>query len=935
MQSLPVCGVFVGRAAELAALHSARTDPDVHTVLISGEAGLGKSRLVREFTTRAGAETVVLTGRCPEFGSDGMPFAVFVSVLRALVRTFGAAQLAELLPVDRPALAHWLPELAIGAGDEPGETDRIRLFGEILTLLERSAVARPLIVVLEDLHWADDSSRDLLAFLVANLAQPGVLLVGTYRPGPDEPLRRLVTELRRNPGVRLVRPQSLTRHEVGRQLAALLGTEPSPELVARIFQRSTGNPLFVEALSHAPEDTPADLAELLLGYQSDLPAEARAVLRISAVAGSVVSHALLEYAAGLAEDALHRALRTLIDQQLFRAVESGYEFRHILIRDAIYQDMLPIERKRLHAKLSQAPDTDLAARAHHAYAAADLPRAFETSWGAAMNADAVGAPREQQRHLERMLELWDRVPDADIRVGVDRLSVLERLADACLHGGGIERGIAAADQALDSVDAAGAPERAARLYHVRAILKNQSGIGGSADLTRALALLPARPPTMLRGEILAELAIAHLFTGDSPRAHRHARAAVEIAEQLDAPALTARAFAYLGLATAEHDSGTAIASFERAHTAATAASPQSVVTVALWEAAIRVAAGDHLAAIEAVQHGLRAAHESFRFAEAAPILLVKWAQALTALGRWAEATQLIEEAMTDQVPPLSRAALLLCQATIALAQGDSAAARHTADTARDLLGDGSWAAPYRIQLQHLRYAIARADGRTRDATQVLTEIRTADNPAAHPRELWALLALAARNGDLTADLGTLATALPVTSPVDRAHQSVVTAVGDGSPAAWHTAVTAWQALQQPVELAECLLGATEAALAAGDRTAAQQAVRAAATSAAQLPPTPLAERIQHLATRARLSLTPGTPPTPQPPATFGLTARELEVLRLVATGLSNRQIAAELFISSNTAGVHVSRILTKLGVSTRTEATTLAHTHHLLAKPTN
>ncbi|WP_159080366.1 helix-turn-helix transcriptional regulator [Nocardia suismassiliense] len=967
MVSLPVCGAFVGRAAEVSALLAAAEDPAVHTVLIAGEGGLGKSRLVAEFTSRLSADTVVFTGRCPEFG-NGVPYAPFVSVLRTLVRQLGVDRLATLLPVTRPALARWLPELAAHTGSADGEADRIQLFGEILTVLEQLAVARPVVVVLEDLHWADDSSRELLAFLVANSAQRDLLLVGTYRPADSAETRRLIAGLRRDPGVRLVVPEPLTRHEVGRQLAALLGHEPEPGTIARIYARSKGIPLFVEALSTSPEDTPADLSELLLGYQAGLPPETQALLRLAAVAGSPVRHTLLESATEFDQDALHRALRQLIDQQILTADDTGYEFRHVLIRDAVYDHLLPAERKRLHARLSQAltsdPETSsTAALAYHAHAAGELPLALDASWSAA--GESAGAHTERLHHLDRVLELWDRVPGAAGRIAVDRLQVLEQVVETCYRGDIVERGIAAADEALLLVDTDSAPERAARLFYCRATLKNHSSKGCDDDLLRALALLPVHPPILLRGEVLAELVIAQVFSGDTAEAERNALAATEVAEQLGAMHLTARAYAYLGLATAQSTSATArsdgtaaepgsatgrtvsngqpgsdtaqrdntlaqqdsaIACFEKAHAAATAAAdPQTLIAVVLWESAVLVAAGDYAAAIAAIQQGLRAAHETFRFAEASPILLVKWAQALTALGRWPEALTLIDESLTDQLPPLSKAALLLSHARIVLAQGDSTAADTSANTAAGLLSDGPWARQYQIQLRTVQCANALAIGQPQRAADIAVETLSADDLAAHHHEAWPLLALAARIDELPLDLDSIADSLPVITAVDAAHRADRTA-------AWPEAVSAWRALNQPYELARSLLGAAETELAEGNRPTAKEALREAATIATDLGATPLLATVREIADRAGLTLTDqSTEPSTASPSTFGLTPRELDVLRLVTKGLSNRQIAAELFISGNTAGVHVSRILTKLGVATRTEAAAAAHTHQLVA----
>ncbi len=928
-----MCGAFVGRAAEVAALQDAYRDPAVRTVLVAGEAGIGKSRLVAEFTTRVEARTVVLRGRCPEFGATGVPFAPFVAVMRALLRDRGVDGLTALLPVAQPALARWLPELAArsGAGTD---TDRIRLFGEILTVLEQLASTRPVVVVLEDLHWADDASLELLAFLVANLAQRDLLLVGTYRPADCEPLRKLVAGWRRDPGVRLLAPAPLTKHEVGRQLAALLSREPEPGTIARVFERSKGIPLFVEALGPAPEDTPADLSELLLGYLSDLPDHTGSVLRLAAVAGSPIRHTLLEGATDLDAHALTAALRHLVDQQLLVATDTGYEFRHILLRDAVYDHLLPAQRKQLHAKLCQVLASDRAQfpsgeLAYHAYEAGDLPLALESAWHAAADAESAGAHADQVRHLDRVLELWDRTPEAASRVGAARLGVLEAVVAACHRGGVIERGVAAADEALAAIDAAIEPERAARLHHYRAGLRNQSSSGGEDDLLAALALLPADQPTVLRGEVLAELAAARAFSGDAAAAESDARAAADVAEQLGDQALAARAYAYLGLAAADRPE-VALAHFERAHAAAR--DPGTLLTVVLWESALLVASGANEAAIATIQQGLRAAHETYRFVETGPILLVKWAQALTALGRWDEALDLIDESLTERLPPLSTAALLLCHARIMLARGDADAAETSTKSAQPLLGDRRWARQYQIQLHTVQSELAHAAGNPQRAAEIGAATLTADDLATYHHEAWALAATVARTRCATMVLDAVTERLPVITAVDAAYRGTCRAVRSGRPADWTAAVSSWRALRQPYELARSLLESGEAELATGDRAAARTALRTVLELAGELQAPPLREQAEQLADRAGIVLDgpADRPPVAQRPSTAGLTPRELDVLRLVATGASNRRIAAELFISANTAGVHVSRILAKLGAATRTEAAAIARERGLL-----
>lgn len=939
MVGIPVSGALVGRAGDIAALEDAFADERIHTVLIGGEAGIGKSRLVGEFTSRLGPGVLVLAGRCPEFGADGIPFAPFAAAIRGAQRQRGADELATMLSAN-PALAAWLPELATRSGPAAPGCDRTRLSGEILTVLEQLALTQPTVLVLEDMHWADDSSQDLLAFLVANLGHSQVLLAVTYRPAEPGTLPELIAELSRHPGVWLVSPRPLTRYEVGRQLAALLGREPGPGLITRVFELSGGNPLFVEALSQAPEHIPAGLTGLLLSFQARLSADARTVLRAAAVTGSPVPHELLAEAAGLPQAPLHAALRELVGRQLLLATGTGYEFRHVLIRQATYDDLLPAERAALHARLvtvlrtqpgllpTEARPAELA---RHAAAVGDLPEALTASWQAA---SIAGAYPQRLRQLERVLALWDRVPQAPDLLGTAKLAVLEQIVDACARCGAAERGIQAAGAALGLIDSGADPRRAAHLYHQRARLLGSTGAGPGEDLRRALHLLPDGPPALERGEVLAELALTEVFSGDTAGSAASAGAAAAIAEQLAAPALAARAHAYLGLAAAGRPDAAA-EHLARAHASAAAAGePQTLLDVITWESSVLLAAGDYHGAIEVIQQGLRVAHEAFRFPESAPVLLVKWVQAVTALGRWPQALSMIEEAQEGQVPPLARAALLLCQARITLAQGDPAAADAAAAEAGRLLGGGRWALPYRLQLAEVRCLLALERGEPGEAARILQTVSANGSAAlaAHPHEAWPLAVLAARVPAAPAALVTLAGTLPVAGSVDAAHQAVFRARTAATAARWEEAATAWHVLGQPCEEARSRLAAAKAHAAEGNRAAANTSLRAAAQIAAGLGATPLTRAAQRLARKARLGAgpIPGAAPGP-PPGRFGLTQRELQVLRLAAKGMTNRQLAAELFISTNTAGVHISRILTKLGVATRTEAAAFAHEHNLLS----
>ncbi|MGW4532473.1 helix-turn-helix transcriptional regulator [Nocardia sp. NPDC004340] len=1019
MVSVPGSSVLVGRAAEVSAVVEAVGDAGTQTVLIAGEAGIGKSRLVAEFTERLGGDALVLLGRCPELGAAGVAYAPFLTVLRGLVKRLGGEAVATLLP-PHPALANWLPQLAVHTGGAAPEADRIRLFGEILTLLEQLAMARPVVLVLEDLHWADDASRELLTFLAANLADANALLVGTYRPGEAGPLRGLVAELRRNPGVRVLELHPLTRHEVGRQLAALLGREPGSELITKVFDRSGGNPLFVEALGQCPDELPADLADLLLGFQTGLSAQALAVVAPAAVLGSPIHHDLLAATVDLPPDELPGALHELVDRHLLLTTDTGYEFRHGLIRQAIYDHLLPIERTRLHTRAAAAlhargdaldPESH-ADLARHARAAGDLDRALRAYWSAIAGVPATHP--ERLRLLEQILALWDRVPAPTEILPTTKLSVLEQIVDVAVACGATERGIAAADAALallapaaaaapatlpvwsqddpvgelsaaldrvtvsggnGEIDYAGAdPERSARMYRRRAYLRATTGAGPGADLERALALMSDAPDSVERAEALVQSAAARVFQGDAAGSAAHAREALAIARRIGADALVARAHAHLGLAGAaaaggsleaestedwadfgsgEHtrsggaDSETewALEHFAQAHRAAAlAGDARIVVDVATWESAVLVGAGRYEAAIAAVRQGLRAAHESFRFAESAPILFVKWGQALAALGRWDEARAVVDETQLEQLPPLSRAALLVCFGRISLATGDFGAAREGAVTAARLLGDSRWAAQYRFELAALNSTLALVgDDEGTAATELIRVLEGGDGVGtlfAHPHEAWPLVVLGARITGAPPELLALGDTLPTASPVDAAQRAAFTAHLAGTAARWSEAVAAWRGVGRPYDVAIALLGLAEAAAAECNRVEAVSALRESLDIAAALGAVPLAAAATAVAERARLPLDGSTERAPKAKSgtmsgRYGLTARELDVLHLVAKGLSNRALAAELFISANTAGVHVSRILTKLGVASRTEAAAFAHEHGLLTAGEN
>jgi DNA-binding CsgD family transcriptional regulator len=907
-----VSPVFVGRGEELSAL-AAALDTAVGqgpaVALVAGDAGIGKSRLLAEFARSLGPGVRVVEGACAELGSDGLPYAPFVTVLRRLIRVEG------VLPGPYRQLARWFPELG-EAGDAEG--GKHRLYEEVLTLVERVAADQPLVVSIEDLHWADAATRELLGFLARNLTQAGVLFVITYRP-QETGDRPLLSELARRPRTTTLRLDRLDRQGVGRQLAAILGAEPDAAAVRRVHERSDGNPLFVEALARAGERTPDSLRDLLLHGPRSLPGPARELLRIASAAGGRVGHRLLAEVAGQDGAGLDALLRDLVDRGLLVTAGDGYDFRHALIRHVVYEDLLPGERARLHARYAEAlrdsgAHAELAA---HAYAAGDRGLALSAGYLAAGQARSSYAYEEQVRMLAQILELWD----PETRLGADRIEVLTGAAEACMLSGDYARGVDYATAGLAAVDEQREPERAAQLLEHRGRLRHRLNATGVSDWERALELLPAAD-SIQRGRLLGVLAMG--LMPELNRAREPFEKALAIGRRTGDATVTVRGL--LGVASMTRDLGM----LAQARTLAERLdSHDLLMTVPMYEATLHTKAGDQQRAIDAARDGIRHARR-YGLGRSRGAELARFAgHSLILAGRWDEAAAVLEESLQEDPPPLSRQALRALAGYLALLRGDLAAAADAAAAVEHTDNGGLFP---RHQLLCL-LAVAQGDPERADllldralADPSLTRIYSGD---ARPVLVAGALAQRARltHGDgkdlreqvarRQAELSAADAALGVDGPLDRAWQIMLRALieDDG----WDHAAGAWRELRQPYELALSLFHGARAALAAGDRPGSAARLREAARLAEDLGAAPLTREIALL----------GRPR----PAQDGLTERERDVLRLIAEGLSNRQIATRLHISPSTAGVHVSHILGKLGATTRTEAATIAHRQQLVDKP--
>ncbi len=962
-------------------------------VLLAGDAGVGKTRLLDELAARAGERGVrVLVGHCVDLGDVGLPYLPFVDLLRPVAADPALAPAAAGLPAltdllaGRPGVAsaesadagdfgRGLPHRSLRPAVDDG---RLQLFESVAALLGELAAAAPLLVVLEDLHWADRSSRDLLRYLLARLVDERVAIVASYRSDDlhrRHPLRPLLAELVRLPGVERLELAPLPDgavEELVRRLAAQAGCADSAA-VDDVVARAEGNAFYAEELLAAGlegETLPLGLTDVLLARVELLSPAAQQVLRVAAVAGRRVRHELVAVVSGLDTGELEGALAEAVHHHLLVVSDGGrYRFRHALLREAVLADLLPGERVRLHAAvaayLTANPSAGTAAeRAHHARESNDLPGALTASLEAAAEAQRAGAPAEQLQQLEAALALWSAVPDAAERAGRSQIELLIETAAAARAGGDLGRGIALLRAARDTLGPDGDPLVRARVHYTlaQALIWVDDHAGAYRETSAAMALVPAEPPSPERTWAAAT----------------HARAAyyVDRGREADASAEEALAAAdALGLDSAWADTAVSVVRFrDEADYAAVQGRLAEALTRARrsgdLDVEMRVLFNQAIVAYEAgdVADTLR---RSTAAVERACAVGVEWSfyaaelRHLQVVAGYMTGDWDLSLAAADQlarVPEMAahvRAAGLLVQ----VGRGDPATEARIA-WARTLSGRLGTQVMLMISLAAAEIDLAGWSG---DAE---TAVRRAEEAVLRLAELWKVDRMAAvrliamalgaaadaaaaarlvrdtaaadrwvadgeRLGALAADAVDAYTAAGfLVGPEGRAWQLRLDAeqarlTGKPGVEAWQAVVDAFAGLGHVYEEARSRWRLAEALLGADDREAAGAELRAAHEVAVRLGAAPLRSGVEALARRGRLEpVLPGAGRAVDPAAVF--TPREAEVLALLAQGRTNRQIGAALFISEKTASVHVSNILTKLDAGSRTEAVAIAAQRGLL-----
>ncbi len=944
--------------------------------LVAGDAGMGKTRLLTELAEHARGEGwQVMVGHCLDFADQLLPYLPFSELVGRLVDE--APELAEQVVARHPALAALAPgrRLMSAPSTEPIDAsgqprvDRAAIFDAVHAMLETRAEDGRVLVVIEDLHWADQSTRDLLRFLFARPFRGSVTIVGSYRSDDlhrRHPLRAAVAEWARLPGMVRMQLAPLADEEV-RRLVRTLHPAPMRERdLAWVVTRAEGNAFFVEELVGATGTgdglLPEDLVDLLLVRLERLDDAGRQVVRAASCAGRRVNHALLAAVVMLPADELDRGLRSAVESHVLVQVGAdGYAFRHALLAEAVYRDLLPGERVRLHARyvdaLTTATVTGAAAElATHARAALDTDTAIRAGVRAGEEAMAVGGPDDAAKHFEAVLELAAG-PTTALPEGVDLVELVSLTKEAVIASGHPGRAKALVRDHLDQAELT--PRGRARLlvaWTGAALLEDSEGEPTRA--TEEALVLIGEEPGRLRTRTLSMHARALMFEGRDDEAAKHAGEALAMAQRFEMTDVVAEAATTLAsLDDRLGDPETALRALEEVVVSAHVAG----------DVKAEMRGRHHLAYILLDRGRLAEAHDLFEQSRAAAVAMGQpWApygfdaryhQAMTAYlrGMWDD-TLAMTDVAGQSPPPDHEATLMGVRMLVASGRGDESAlvqydelkpswpregliANNAGAAAIDLHGQrGDLDAVWRVH-DEVVSAVSQIwsplyQARVRLSALVLGQVASAVGALARhgrPPQL-------ARASELLDVVGTIyarATARPRGfGPEGQAwaararaeHLRLRWSAGIDVPveaelvAPWEETARLFEELGHRYETARSRARLAAVLLACGRSADAAPLVAQARATAEELGARPLLDELAALGGRSPAAERSDT----------DLTPRETEILQLVAEGRSNGEIGKRLFISTKTVSVHVSNILAKLGAAGRTEAAAIARRKGLL-----
>ncbi len=873
---------------------------------------------------------LVVRGACANVGEEGLPYGPIVEILGQLVRDLDADRLRVIVGSSGQDLARLVPALEPSTAGSPVQQTwlQARLFDALIGVLRRLSEIAPVLVIVEDVHWSDPATRETLGFLVRSLRTDRVLIAMTLRS--DELHRRhpalpWLAELERTDRLQRISLTRLTADQTGALLEAIEGVPADPDLVQRIHRRSDGNPFFVEELLLAetgPAGTglPSTLREILLARLAGVAEDVHRVLGIVAVAGRRIDHDLLVSVAGAPDDpdGLDSALRAAIAGQILvvdttSRGEEGYAFRHALLAEVAYDELLPGERRRLHREFALAleahPSASGASKAayraelaHHWAAARDDQRAFEASLRAAEAADEAFAFEAAHAQLERALDLWPDVADPEAASGGDWPELLARTATAAYLAAQVHRGVALQREVLAEIDAAADPVRAAVMRERlgRYLWFAGDSAGALTELEAAIGMLPADPPSAERARVLSGYGQLLMLLDRFEESRVLCEQAIDIAVRLDARQAESHARNTLGLdlvaqgrvaegiESMEHALGMA---FDQANVDDIGRGYVNLVSGLLF-------GGYPERAAETAARGMRDA-DAYGITSTYGTYIGHNAVMIdTELGHWDRAAELAQALdIIQATPPASRYGLARW-IPLLVGRGDVELAHSQLERLHELLHgrpvEGQFHGAYHAAATEL----ALWQGRPDDALRIATAGLDVLGPLTWT---WYLLRIHRLAAWAAADIAEIARARRDTAAEERAADAAATLrasrmeivertlaeqrgpqrahsaaeaaaaaaedrrlAGDATPDTWREVADQWQACGRPYLTAYARARQAEALMVAGDRLAAEAVLRDADTIAAELGARPLRGAIASLAARARLDLE-AAPATEEPP----------------------------------------------------------------------
>lgn len=900
-------------------------------LLISGEAGVGKSRLVAD--ALAGWPSQLLRS----YAMSGREcYGPVLDILRSLRdETDAAAELESLLS-----------EL----GEAHPEVDRTEVVDGVRRAFRRFADKEPAVVVLEDLHWADAATLDLLPALAETARHTALLIVATYRSDElsrTHPLRRIRAGLRRVGGLTELALPPLTAEETGELLAGLLGGGVSTGLLDAVHSRADGLPFFIEELAATLSETtpprepgardvtislPESVVDAVLVRTADLRREHPEAVELAAVLGVRVH--LPALAALIPPEDVDELLDSglLVEQDAQTAV-----FRHALVRDALYRTISWARRRSHHVRvanclteLGSPPDTV----AEHWIAAHDHERARPLLLTAAQRSCSVHGYRDAARLARRALELWPEEVDPAGRIAaLERLAECAELCDEHESAADAWTTVARLRQAAGDTASAGMASR--RLATAHELLGDWSGALAAREAAEA-AFAAAGAHAEAAEERLA-LAAQLRSAAHKTRALVFAETATEAAQAADRADLQARALGLQGAIRSEIGQGPLGVKLAREGlTLAMSEQQPASAGEALYELAAALEyATDYAASADTYESAFELCR-THDITELAQVCLACMSPVVRLMGDWDRSLSICAEVLgSDSSPPLLRMVAQEESGLISALRGDVRRARGPLGRAA-AFGRAHEIFGIEVGATWGLAVVADLDG---DEPAVLRQIsalleRYAGKQEWHyalPALRWVSTYLGRQGQDeaggwchrLLATAATRNSSPKVLSTLAHAGGELTMAGGDPARAAsqFGRAVELLQGITAPYDKALSELRWGAALAADGQRQAAVDAITSAYRTARQLGARPLARdcagrlaamgeqvdrRLGRLAAR---SLEPA-----------GLTRRELQVLRLLSEDRTNRQIAAELFVSTRTVDMHVRNLLTKLDCTSRAAA---------------